>query len=44
MGEIGYPDAEILLDQCLVEEKYADSYLTQIAVNFINPAAKKESE
>lgn len=43
MGEIGYPDAEILLDQSLIEEKNADSYLTRIAVNFINPAAKKES-
>ena len=43
MGEIGYPDAEILLDKCLAEEKNADSYLTQIAVNFINPAAKRES-
>lgn len=44
MGEIGYPDAEILLGQCLTEEKNADAYLSQIAVNFINPAAKKESE
>jgi ferritin-like metal-binding protein YciE len=44
MGEIGYPDAEMLLAQCLTEEKNADSYLTQIALNFINPAAKKESE
>ena len=44
MGEIGYPDAEILLDQCLADEKNADGYLTQIAVNFINPAAKKESK
>lgn len=44
MGEIGYPDAEILLGQCLTEEKNSDAYLTQIAVNFINPAAKKESE
>jgi len=44
MAEIGYPNAEILLDQSLSDEKNSDSYLTQIAMNFINPAAKKESE
>lgn len=44
MGEIGYPDAEVLLNQCLADEKNADGYLTQIALNFINPAAKRESE
>lgn len=42
MGEIGYPDAEILLEQCLSDEKNSDAYLTQIAINVINPAAKKE--
>jgi ferritin-like metal-binding protein YciE len=44
MAEIGYPDAEILLDQSLTEEKNADNNLSKIALDFVNPAAKKESE
>jgi len=44
MKQIDYPDAEVLLGQCLIEEKNADAYLTQIAMNFVNPAAKKESD
>lgn len=44
MADNGYPEAEILLNQSLADEKNSDAYLTQIAMNFINPAAKKESE
>lgn len=43
MGELGDDSAQVLLERCLAEEKNADAYLTQIAINFINPAAKKES-
>lgn len=43
VGEIGYPDAKMLLEQCLADEKNADAYLTQIAMNFINHAASRES-
>jgi len=42
-GTLGYSEAQRLLDETLAEEKNADAYLTQIAINFINPAAKKES-
>lgn len=43
LGEIEADSAQVLLERCLAEEKNADAYLTQIAINFINPAAKKES-
>ncbi|QNK61261.1 DUF892 family protein [Pedobacter sp. PAMC26386] len=44
LAELDYPKAKLILKQCLADEKSADSYLTQIAVNFINPAAQRESE
>jgi ferritin-like metal-binding protein YciE len=43
-AEIGYPEARVFLEQGLADEKNADAYLSQIATNFINHAAKKESE
>jgi len=42
IGELEGDDVQVLLERCLAEEKNADAYLTQIAVNFINLAAKKE--
>lgn len=42
--EIGFPDARVFLEQCLADEKNADAYLSQIAMNFINHAAKKEAD
>ncbi|MBB6502480.1 DUF892 family protein [Pedobacter cryoconitis] len=44
LAELDYPKAKSLLKDCLTDEREADSYLTQIAVNFINPAAQRESE
>jgi len=44
LSELNYPKAKQLLKECLADEREADSYLTQIAVNFINPAAQSESE
>jgi ferritin-like metal-binding protein YciE len=43
LGEIEEDSAQVLLERCLAEEKNSDAYLTQLAVNVINPAAKKES-
>jgi len=43
LGEIGDDSAQVLLERCLAEEKNADAYLTQIAINFINPAVNRES-
>lgn len=43
LGELESDSAQVLLERCLAEEKNADGYLTQIAINFINPAAKRES-
>lgn len=43
LGELECDSAQVLLERCLSEEKNADGYLTQIAINFINPAAKRES-
>ncbi|HEY0177673.1 MAG TPA: DUF892 family protein [Pedobacter sp.] len=43
LEELEGDSAQVLLERCLAEEKNADAYLTQIAINFINPAAKKES-
>jgi len=44
LDEIGDDSAQVLLERCLVDEKTADAYLTQIAIDFINPAASRESE
>lgn len=43
LAELESDSAQVLLERCLAEEKNADGYLTQIAINFINPAAKRES-
>lgn len=43
LEEIEEDSAEVLLERCLAEEKHADAYLTRIAINVINPAAKRES-
>lgn len=43
LNELEDDQARLLLERCLAEEKNADAYLTQIAGNIINPAAKKES-
>lgn len=43
LAELDYPKAQLILKECLADEKAADAHLTQIAVNFINPAAQKES-
>lgn len=42
--ELELPEAALLLQQSLSDEKNADAYLSQIAMNFVNPAAKKEQE
>lgn len=44
MDELGYQEARLQLKKCLTEEKNSNAYLSSIAVNFINPAAKRESE
>lgn len=44
LAELDYPKAKLILKECLADERAADTYLTQIAVNFINPAAQRESE
>jgi ferritin-like metal-binding protein YciE len=44
LAELDYPKAKLILKECLADERAADAYLTQIAVDFINPAAKRESE
>jgi ferritin-like metal-binding protein YciE len=38
--ELQLEQAAMLLEQCLAEEKQTSAYLTQIARNIINPAAK----
>lgn len=43
LGELENDNAQVLLERCLAEEKNSDAYLTQIAMNFINPAAQRES-
>ena len=43
LGEIENDSAQVLLERCLSDEKHADAYLTHIATQFINPAAKQES-
>lgn len=43
LEELEDDSAQVLLERCLIEEKNADAYLTQIAINFINPEARKES-
>jgi ferritin-like metal-binding protein YciE len=43
LEEIEEDSAQVLLERCLAEEKNADAYLSQMAVNVINPAAKRES-
>lgn len=42
LEELEGDSAQVLLERCLAEEKNADSHLTQIAINVINPAAKRE--
>ncbi|MBB5634842.1 ferritin-like metal-binding protein YciE [Pedobacter cryoconitis] len=44
LRELDYPKAKLILKECLADEKASDSYLTEIAVDFINPAAQRESE
>lgn len=44
MDELGYQDARLMLKDSLQEEKTSNAYLSSIAINFINPAAKKEGE
>jgi ferritin-like metal-binding protein YciE len=41
--ELELKQAEMLLEQCLVEEKNTSAYLTQIAQNITNPAASSKS-
>jgi ferritin-like metal-binding protein YciE len=43
LEEIEEDSAQVLLERCLVEEKSADTNLTQLAMMVINPAAKRES-
>ncbi|WP_316751159.1 DUF892 family protein [Pedobacter gandavensis] len=38
--ELQHHKVKILLEECLLDEKRTDLYLTEIARNFINPAAK----
>ncbi|WP_367866475.1 DUF892 family protein [Pedobacter sp. WC2423] len=44
LEELDYPKAQMILKECLAEEKASDAYLTKIAVDFINPAAQNEAE
>jgi len=37
--EMNHQKVKILIEECLQDEKKTDLYLTEIAVNFINPAA-----
>lgn len=39
-AELGHHKVKILIEECLVDEKRTDLYLTEIARNFINPSAK----
>ena len=42
IGEVEDDSARLLLERSLADEKKSDGYLTQLAINVINPAAKKE--
>ncbi|WP_082035915.1 DUF892 family protein [Pedobacter lusitanus] len=44
LAELDHSKAKFILKQNLADERAADTYLTQIAVDFINPAAQRESE
>ena len=43
LEEIEQDSAQVMLERCLAEEKHTDASLARLAMNVINPAAKKES-